>query len=474
MRAYEDLKGAEGRRLYYRAERFGTRDLFQRVPPGLRVGEQFYTLHDISMNGLAAFAPRDLDGPDVGERLPIRLDACGTVLHEGMGEVCRVEATPFGNKLGIRLTDRCVDLRELVSKYHSAVIRADLDLGSSEETSVMPDYRQLCADVLYLLRSYRTALDRFAATGVTEAAQREMLEVCEDRIWPQWCALWHRGNEIMRPLTKDSAAIAAAKRFTEVLVTPELVAGPFWQRSYEKPLGYPGDFEVMNYVYDWRHEGNSLFGRLVHRLGVRTAECVAVRMRLMRDAIAEAVNGGSAGATTILSLGCGSAREVSDYLRLHRPTNKVSFTLIDQDHAALGCAYERTYPEVLRLAGDATVTCLQASFIQLMRTGELFRQVAPQDLIYSVGLLDYLAPKRAKALVTSMFDQLVAGGTLIVGNMLDAEHGTYWPTEFLCDWSLIYRTEQEMRDLAADVPAAEMTTAVDPTGCVVLLRLRKL
>ncbi len=64
------------------------------------------------------------------------------------------------------------------------------------------------------------------------------------------------------------------------------------------------------------------------------------------------------------------------------------------------------------------MNCLHTSFGQLLKTGELFGKLAPQDLIYTVGLIDYLAARRAKALVSSLYQHLAPGGTLIVGNMM--------------------------------------------------------
>jgi hypothetical protein len=140
----------------------------------------------------------------------------------------------------------------------------------------------------------------------------------------------------------------------------------------------------------------------------------------------------------------------------------------------LSLAYERTYPETIRLHGKASVNCLHTSFGQLLKAGELFGKLAPQDLIYTVGLIDYLAPRRAKALVTSLYQHLAPGGTLIVGNMMKTNVGNLWPMEFITDWNIIYRDHAEMEALTADITgAAEISTALDPTGRVVLVTVKK-
>jgi len=45
--------------------------------------------------------------------------------------------------------------------------------------------------------------------------------------------------------------------------------------------------------------------------------------------------------------------------------------------------------------------------------------------------------------------------------------------EFLTDWNIIYRDDQEMMALAEGIEGAEVSTMLDPTGRVILLCLHK-
>jgi hypothetical protein len=62
--------------------------------------------------------------------------------------------------------------------------------------------------------------------------------------------------------------LRATKLFTEQVLTPEFMGGPIWNRSYRKPFGYPGDFQMMNYVYEWLPRGATVYEKLLHRLGL--------------------------------------------------------------------------------------------------------------------------------------------------------------------------------------------------------------
>ena len=226
MHEYEELAGASGKQIHYRAERYRARDLFRTAMPSLMIDEAPYTLHDLSMNGVAAYAQKGSnDVPGIGTRASVRLSLQGAVLHDGQGEIARSEPTPFGTKIALRVLDRCLDISHLTTKYREAVVRAELDEIGSSAVPVPVAYKVLCSEVLHLLRGFRAALQRFDEKSVDREIAAEMLASCERRALPQWRVLWHRANEIVAPLLDDAAALAAVKRFTELVLTPEFMGG---------------------------------------------------------------------------------------------------------------------------------------------------------------------------------------------------------------------------------------------------------
>lgn len=476
MKTYEELSGGEGRRIFFRAERYKARDLFQRAMPTLMLDQMPLTLSDVSLSGLSALtAANSNQAFEPEKRVNIQLTLGDNHLFESTGEVVRVEPTQAGTKLGLRLLDRSFNVSQVASKYKEITLRQDLAGFATTRPGdgVSAEYRTLCADVLQLLRSYRSGLDSISQTNLTDEAAAELLTSCEAQIIPQWRELWHRGNALVEGIMDDPEAFQAHKRFTELVLTPEFMPGAIWRRSYEKPLGYPGDHKIMNMVYDWQRVGGSLYEKLVHRIGLDVAECIATRMVLMRQEIAKTALEKADGVARITNLGCGTAREVIDYLKLRELPRNVHFTLIDQDHAALEMVYEGTHPEVIRLHKQATVRCLHASFAQLLKTQELFTTIGLQDFVYSVGLIDYLHARRAKAWISSLYKFIAPGGKLIISNMMKSPASNLWPMEFITDWNVIYRDEQEMMALADGLEGAEVSTSLDPTGRVVLLSMHK-
>jgi extracellular factor (EF) 3-hydroxypalmitic acid methyl ester biosynthesis protein len=480
MLAYEELKGAGGREVWFRAPRYEARKLFPHLPPRVGVNASLHKLHDISLGGIAVVCNQSAeDIPEVGEVVPITLQQSGYTIFEVNARVCRRENTVFGSKLAFTFVNGFVEFEKLLSRNVQAQIALQSALFSGEATQLVPrDYRVFCADLLRVLGSYRDLLDE----NMNLAKQFERVfdldgafEACEARLIQHWRALWRTGNDLAKTVMENREVLEATKTFTEIVVTPAMRRGAIWDRSYGKPLGYPGDFEVMNQVYDWERRGANVYEMLIHRLGLDVAECIKTRMEVVRATIGKVVQEkGNARAARVLSLGSGPAREVETYLSSAGLKNKrVEFTLIDQEQAALSYAIEKTYPHVLNAKGQARVQCLNMSFTDILRGTGGLSSLPPQDLIYSVGLLDYLADRRAQALTRRLYESLAPGGLLIIGNMNETSLSNLWPMEFIADWNLYYRTEPEMIAWTAGFEPAAAWTELESTERVRLLFVRK-
>ena len=473
-KTYEELRGSEGRQIFFRAHRYEPRELFKRALPDLILNQMAYRLENISMTGLSVTAPRKEGNLYLAQQhVNVELRHNDEILFEGKGQVVRTEETRRGTQLGICLKGCTLNIPEVVAAYNDMQVHRDLEnLGEADQALVPQAYRALCADVLHFLRTYKASLD-VPPGSVGGPNGADALAAFEDHIIPRWRELWRRANAIVEPLLDDPDALMATKRYTEMVLTPDFMPGAIWKRSYEKPLGYPGDFQIMKMVYDWQQVGDTIYEKLVHRIGLDVAECIATRMVVMREIIANTVKAKTGAPARITSVGCGPAREVTDYLLAKELPSPVQFTLIDQDHDALSHAYETSYERVMQHNGRASVNCLHVAFNQLFDTKELFGRLSEQDLIYTVGLVDYLKPRRAKAWISALFQFLAPGGKLVISNMLKCEMSNFWAMEFITDWTVIFRTEEEMIELAADIPASKVSTKLDPTGRVCMLIIEK-
>ncbi|MFT4704885.1 MAG: extracellular factor (EF) 3-hydroxypalmitic acid methyl ester biosynthesis protein [Bradymonadia bacterium] len=478
---YEHLSGGAGSTRHFRTERYAARQWLNHVRPTLIINGESRTIYDMSMNGIAFYVPDLAEAPASEERCQIVLSIGESIVFKGEGEVTRRELTNRGGKLALRLFDGFLDIPKIVALHDELALAAELHRTPAALLADLPaEYKEVCGEMVFFFRRYKETLDRFEsllAPQGTEGEERlqELYDATIPRFRSEWNALRLRANELVPALEASAEIKAAAKVYTEALVTPELLCSPLWGRCVEKPLGYPGDFEIMNMLYRGVPLGTSAYERMLFQIGLEQpiAACVPPRMHELRQEIRRAVSRGATGRPVhVTSLGSGPAKEVDTYLGGGAPENEVHFTLIDQDYGALSYAYEQIYRHTGRLGSRASAECLYVSFVQFLKSEELFGRLPKQDLLYSAGLFDYLETAQAQMLVAALYDKVAPGGTLLIGNMKATPDGT-WSLEYIADWTLIYRTREQMLELAAFVSGAEIDVREESTGHTYLLTLRK-
>ena len=475
---YEDLRGSTGRRAFFRPQRYDALEIFTNPQPRVLLDKQEWRISDISLSGIAVTS-KDIQDNDVplGESLPMSIEQFGIPLFSCRATIKRVETAGFGSKVALHFDDSFVDIPALRRKDAQARMRGSFaTLQPTSPDVVSQEYRVLCSDILSTFRSYRSFLEqRSDLLDLSKNDSNGAFELCLEQLMPQWRELWLRGNEATEAVMGDKERLNALKRVTELVLTPEFCHGPIWDRSYTKPLGYPGDFQVMNYVYDWKREGKTTYGQVIHRLGLDVAECIGTRMDVVINTVLKLANTKRPGETArVLSLGSGPAREVSQiYEKTARGTTKFEYTLVDQEELALQYAYEGNYPSAMAHGAGAKINCLNLSFTDILRGNLEDKTAYDQDIVYSVGLFDYLKDRRARGLAKSLFDFVKPGGLLILGNMNKCALSNLWPMECLTDWRLYYRDNEEMLGWAEALDSEQAWTETEPTDRVRLLFVRK-
>jgi len=467
---YEELEGASDRRIRYRSPRLTVGELFPVDAPSITILNTDFALHNISMTGMAVLSAND-NALEVGAAAPVIMRYGTQTIFEGQGRIVRSEDYGGGARFGICLEGDYLDIPRLRDQHRDHLIARQIVPQRLRTARLVPEaYRRGCADALDLVRSCMPFLEQ--AGDMSSEEESGILDIVESELTPLWIDLCREMDPILNDVSKDPEAFDALKRYTERVVTPEFMSGPIWKRAYTKPLGYPGDFGVMDYIYSGRDVGATTYGRLLHRLGVASLDCVETRMMMMRDILSEELGETSSSAPiSITSIGCGASEEVRQALR--RPIGRpAEFTLIDQDDRALNASFERLHPETLRIGDMISVNCLQTGFQRLVDPSSIGQLIPPQDIIYSLGIPDYLKQNRAKRFCRSLYSQLKPNGQLIVANVQDLPDNGRWRAECISDWTLIYRNWDEMNELARDL-GGSFEVREDPTRKVLMLIIRK-
>jgi hypothetical protein len=141
-------------------------------------------------------------------------------------------------------------------------------------------------------------------------------------------------------------------------------------------------------------------------------------------------------------------------------------TLVDMDDAALDAAGTRLASVV---AAEQIVVRRENLYRlpTLRRAAESFTDV---DFILCSGLNDYLSDEAAVAQLRLFWNGLRDGGLAMVGNF--APHNpTRAYMEWIGNWYLIYRTADELTQLAtaAGIPSERRSVVAERTGCDLFL-----
>ena len=253
-------------------------------------------------------------------------------------------------------------------------------------------------------------------------------------------------------LEKDEKLMLKHLDFLQRKLSSLVHDSPFSHRSYFKPAGYAGDYEMMNLIYRDSYEGNSLFAKSMHKYYIdqSAAQAVKNRSRYLLEKIRKLILETPGKDVRIASIACGPAYEIQLLLKDFPATDKTVFiTLYDQDVNALQEAQSRTRELCLR----NKITNVNIQFKNVAVKNIIQSDLLPQksyDLMYSAGLFDYLSRRVAIACMSQLKKSLKPTGRLIVGNF-NVVNATRGIMEMILDWKLIHRSEKDMNDLAAEV-----------------------
>jgi SAM-dependent methyltransferase len=481
---YVDLDGGHGRDVFFRPDRYQRSDF---GPVGavvelvLKDKVERCELHDVSQNGLAFEWPRGLP-VEVGtvlDRIVVRFDE-----HEAYGGEARVSSVRRGNEttlVGVSLTDTLMNIEDVLHLRDVKAFTAGSDskgLGLADAPWRVEGQERFKALVAELRLFFEDAEDKFAklerslpwhvVSGEHESPARDALI---ERVRTDFVLeVVRAANEI------DSALRAASRNERDALreyslrhLQSVMMQSPWMHRARHKPLGYPGDYEVMNGLYGRHFIGPNLFAKAVNLafVSMPAAEAVRTRKDRIRRCLEELIDSHKGeGPVRILTIAAGPAQEVYELLA-ERPIIDVplEIVLFDQDKRALTYSYGRLRRIVAsKRLEHVKLVHLHDSIKHLLREADVFAGHGAFDAVFACGLFDYLQLLTAVSLCRKLYGLVAPGGTLYIGNMVPS-NPTRWIMEFHLDWLLVYRERAEMIELARmAAPEAKVSILEEPTG----------
>ncbi len=261
---------------------------------------------------------------------------------------------------------------------------------------------------------------------------------------------------------------------------PLLLCAPFAYRAFSKPLGYAGDYEMVNMMLRNPYEGSSLYAKMLNKTFLGIDPVVAHRNRIkylhkmLHDESKRCAEKGRR--TKVLNLGCGPAVEVQRFIKHNEISEQCDLTLVDFNSETLEYA-GKTLEDIRSKQGRKTgIQMIKRSVHQLLKQasqGDDEMEWGSYDVVYCAGLFDYLSQKVCKRLV-ELFSKLLKPDGLVVVTNVAATNPWRGCMEYVLEWNLVYRSDWEMLDLIPlDGTVMHSDLKRDETGVNLFLELRK-
>lgn len=229
---------------------------------------------------------------------------------------------------------------------------------------------------------------------------------------------------------------------------PYFMRSRFAERAYYKPKGFAGDYLMMELIYRQKPEGDGKLGCLIDGWLLKQIPPQAVRnrRRLMHRLLDQLCRERLETASSIhmMNLACGPSRELFDLLTHCGFSHRVNALCIDIDAEAL--QYVNQY--VNTGAHQAKIRLMHENVIK-WALGRANQDLGVQDIIYCSGLCDYLDRRLILRLINRCYSHLMPGGVLIIGNFAPSNPDRLFMDNLLY-WQLIYRDEQELKEIFAE------------------------
>lgn len=227
-------------------------------------------------------------------------------------------------------------------------------------------------------------------------------------------------------------------------------------RSWLKPFGYAGDFQVIDDIYQEVRSSDPHLRAWDDYFHAQPAvKAVRNRKAYFKALVQSAARAKGGRPLKVLNVASGPCRDVAELLA-ECPDLPVHITCVDLDEQAI--AHAR------RLCAD------WPDQVRFVRANAL-RLTLPErfDLVWSAGLLDYFSAPLFVRLMRKFMSLAAPDGEVVVGNFSTDNPSLAY--QAWADWLLIHRSPEQLRALAAQAGAPVSQVEAEPEGVNLFLRV---
>ncbi|MDE3067687.1 MAG: hypothetical protein KGJ60_09070, partial [Verrucomicrobiota bacterium] len=202
---------------------------------------------------------------------------------------------------------------------------------------LLPEFKVVIADMQTFFHEVRIWLDKVEAEvylhppgkgGERTRFEHQILQRVEKAVLPPLAHLFQRFETAAAKVEKELRPHHAS--YAKYALHPAVLCAPFMYRTFQKPLGYAGDYEMVNMMVLNPYQGDSIFAKILNAFFLRTPPVAAHRNRI--DYLAGMLESEAYRLSKrkkpirVLNPGCGPAAEIQRFLGYSFLSHKASLT----------------------------------------------------------------------------------------------------------------------------------------------------
>jgi extracellular factor (EF) 3-hydroxypalmitic acid methyl ester biosynthesis protein len=230
-----------------------------------------------------------------------------------------------------------------------------------------------------------------------------------------------------------------------------LLMAPANHRSYYKPEGYPGDYEIIRMIHEGGFKGHTLIGKMLHKYtcSFPLATIARKRTEYLAGQIVRSINRGGTNRINVFSIASGPSQEI-DFLMKKYPDacSRISLVLLDREIRALQFSKDNLYENKIRYGSDLAIDFMHMSLEEYIRQCAAGKKNAMYDLVYAFGIFDYFDKDVARFILKCFSRQIRKGGRFIISNISHDNNKYQTFLEYGLEWFVVYRSRDELAALA--------------------------
>ncbi|WP_322102414.1 class I SAM-dependent methyltransferase [Paraburkholderia sp. J41] len=323
------------------------------------------------------------------------------------------------------------------------------------------------------MRAFLSEVSRWVEqVDLTESLPKNEGRLREDLFYELATPIMHKTKSYLVRLEDEAARVdpeiaPVHRTYAQAALHPLLLRAPFVYRTFTKPLGYAGDYEMVNQILSDPQQGPTTYFQIVNTAFLKAAVATAHRNRitLLIDFLTRQAEAARAAGRPfrILNVGCGPAFEIQRFMREYAQPELLEFELVDFSEETLAFTKAAIEKAAAENGHEAKVQTVHQSVHDLLK-----RRISNDpsmrefDAVYCAGLFDYLSDKVCTRLLSYFAARTKPNGHLLVTNV-HSSNPEKFGMEHLLEWYLIYRDESGMQSLLP-ANATEQKLYVDETG----------